>query len=82
MRSNYRASRNGRSRDEFTSKLAEAYEEADECRDWLTYLAEAQIGSAPDLLEEAHALTRILGASLRTARANNAKLKELRKRTT
>ena len=82
VRSNYRASRNGRSRDEFASKLAEAYEEADECRDWLTYLAEDQISSSPDLLEEARALTRILGASLRTARANNAKLKELRKRTT
>ena len=82
VRSNYRASRNGRSRDEFASKLAEAYEEADECRDWLTYLAEAQIRSSPDLLEEARALTRILGASLRTARTNTAKLKELRKRTT
>jgi four helix bundle protein len=80
VRSNYRASRNGRSRDEFASKLAETYEEADECRDWLQYLADAGIRSSPELLEEARALTRILAASVRTARINNARLKELRKK--
>ena len=82
VRSNYRASRNGRSRDEFASRLAEAYEEADECRDWLVYLADAQISSAPELLEEAHALTRILAAALKTTRANSARMKDLRKRST
>jgi four helix bundle protein len=61
VRSNYRASRNGRSRDEFASKLAEA----DECRDFLQYFADAQIRSSPELLEEARALTRILAASLK-----------------
>ena len=80
VRSNYRASRNGRSRDEFASRLAEAYEEADECRDWLQYLADTRIRSSPDLLEEAHALTRILAASLRTTRINSARMKELRER--
>jgi four helix bundle protein len=79
VRSNYRASRNGRSRDEFTSKLAEAYEEADECRDWLQYLADARIRSSPELLEEARALTRILAASVRTARINNARIRNARK---
>ena len=80
VRSNYRASRNGRSRDEFTSRLAEAYEEADECRDWLQYLADTRIRSNPGLLEEALALTRILAASLRTTRINSARMKELRAR--
>ena len=80
VRSNYRASRNGRSRDEFASRLAEAYEEADECRDWLQYLADTRIRSSSELLEEAHALTRILAASLRTTRINSARMKELRER--
>jgi len=80
VRSNYRASRNGRSRAEFASRLAEAYEEADECRDCLQYLADAQISSSPELLEEAHALTRILAASLRTTRTNTARMKETRQR--
>ena len=80
VRSNYRASRNGRSRDEFASRLAEAYEEADECRDWLQYLTDTRIRPNPELLEEAHALTRILAASLRTTRINSARMKELRQR--
>ena len=78
VRSNYRASRNGRSRAEFASRLAEAYEEADECRDCLQYLADAGISSCPELLEEAHALTRILAASLKTTRINSAQMKEVR----
>jgi four helix bundle protein len=78
VRSNYRASRNGRSRDEFASRLAEAYEEADECRDWLQYLTDTLIQPDPELLEEARALTRILAASLRTTRVNSARIKELR----
>jgi four helix bundle protein len=82
VRSNYRASRNGRSRDEFASRLAEAYEEADECRDCLQYLADAQIRSSPELLEEARALTRILAASLKTTRLNTARMKEARQKKT
>ena len=80
VRSNYRASRNGRSRDEFASRLAEAFEEADECRDCLQYLADAGIRSSPELIEEARALTRILAASLKTTRINTTRLKELRQR--
>jgi len=80
VRSNYRASRNGRSRDEFASRLAEAYEEADECRDCLQYLAEANISSSPELIEEARALTRILAASLKTTRINSARMKEARQK--
>ena len=38
IRSNYRAARKGRSRAEFESKLQIAFEEADECVDWLEYL--------------------------------------------
>ena len=81
VRSNYRASRNGRSRDEFASRLAEAYEEADECRDFLQYLTDANIRSSPELLEEARALTRILAASLRTTRLNSARMKEIREKS-
>jgi four helix bundle protein len=70
LRSNYRASRKGRSRAEFISKLAVAREEADECVDWLEYLRDARIAQDPRLLQEADELTRILAASVKTARAN------------
>ena len=39
VRSNYRASRKGRSRAEFEAKLGTVAEEADECLDWLEYFA-------------------------------------------
>ena len=69
VRSNYRAARNGRSRAEFASRLAEAYEEADESRDWLVHLRDARIASNPALLQEATEITRILHASLKTTRS-------------
>lgn len=68
VRSNYRAARNGRSHAEFTSKLGETYEEADECRDWLQYLIDSRIYEDRQLLQEAHELTKIFAASLQTAR--------------
>ena len=73
VRSNYRAARNGRSHREFTAKLAEAFEEADECRDWLEYLDQSGIGADRRLLQEATELTRILAASVKTARITMAR---------
>lgn len=80
VRSNYRASKNGRSRDEFAAKLGEVYEEADEARDWLQYLHDAGIGSDSALLQEAQELTKIFSKSVQTANENNRRLKTLRKR--
>jgi four helix bundle protein len=74
-RSNYRAARNGRSRAEFVAKLGQAFEEADEARDWLVYLQEAGIAQDAALLQEAVELTKILAVSLRTARANVRQMK-------
>lgn len=70
-RSNYRAARNGRSRAEFVAKLGEAFEEADEARDWLEYLEDTGIARDPALLQESREIMRILGAALRTARHNS-----------
>jgi four helix bundle protein len=78
-RSNYRASRKGRSREEFQSKLQIAFEEADECVDCLEFLRDARIKSDAMLLQEANELAKILGASVKTARKNTARLK-LKKR--
>jgi len=39
VRTNYRASRRGRTRAEFQSKLGTVFEEADECVDWLRIFA-------------------------------------------
>lgn len=78
-RSNYRASRKGRSRAEFQSKLQVSCEEADECVDWLEYLHDAKIGSDAVLLQEAREIASILTASVKTARANTARLKNLPK---
>lgn len=80
VRSNYRAARNGRSRAEFTSKLGEAYEEADECRDWLQYLSDSDIQADADLLQEATELAKIFASSVQTARANNERIKNHRKK--
>lgn len=78
VRSNYRAARNGRSRAEFASKLAEAFEEADECRDWLEYLRDGRIAHDPALLQEARELTKILAKSLKTTRANSRTIRDAR----
>jgi four helix bundle protein len=76
VRSNYRAARNGRSRAEFTAKIGEVHEEADECRDHLQYSSDAGIRSDPILLQEATELTRIFASALRTARRNNDRIKD------
>jgi four helix bundle protein len=77
VRSNYRASRKGRSRAEFEAKLGTVWEEADECVDWLEYLHDAHIASHPDLLQEPRELARIFAKSLKTSRQNTRRLKNL-----
>jgi hypothetical protein len=61
------------------AKLGQAFEEADEARDWLVYLQEA--GNAQDavLQQEAVELTKIHAVSHRTARANERQMKGLPK---
>ena len=68
--SNYRAARKSRSHAEFTSKLQTAFEEADESLDWLQYLRDSKICEDKSLLSEAHELSSILGAAVKTARRN------------
>ena len=77
VRSNYRAARKGRSRAEFESKLHIAFEEADECVDWLEYSRDGKIQEDPALLQEAKELAAILGAADRTARKNTARIKRV-----
>ena len=73
VRSNYRASRKGRSRPTFQDKLGVALEEADECLDWLEYLRDARIAHDPGLLDEASQLVAILTACVKTAKKNTAR---------
>jgi four helix bundle protein len=77
-RSNYRVARKGRSRAEFQSKLQTAFEEADECVEWITYLRDGQIATDPKLAQEAKEIASILGTSVRTARRNTERLKSER----
>jgi four helix bundle protein len=73
---NYRAAGHGRSHAEFVSKLGLALEEADEAVHWLEWLRRTQAASADEvtpLLKEATELTRILGASRRTALHNETR---------
>jgi four helix bundle protein len=79
VRSNYRAARKGRSRAEFEAKLGTVAEEADECLDWLEYLRDSEILSAPGLLDEADQLTKIFTASVKTSKANTNRIKTLPK---
>ncbi len=71
-RSNYRAARRGRSRAEFRAKLHTAFEEADECVDWLEYLRDAGIQEDAVLLQEAKEMASILATAVRTSRGNYA----------
>ena len=79
VRSNYRASRKGRSRAEFEAKLGIVWEEADESVDWLEYLRDARIKHDPALLQEAIELAKIFSKSVKTARENTARMKQLPK---
>jgi four helix bundle protein len=74
-RANYRACRKGRSRQEFQAKLHIASEEADECVDWLQYLADADIADDASLLQEATEIAKILSIAERTARTNTLLLR-------
>jgi four helix bundle protein len=70
VRSNYRSARKGRSRAEFLSKLYVAFQEADECVDWLEYMRDGKLHDDPALLREAREPAGILAAAARTARRN------------
>ena len=75
VRSNYRASRKGRSRAEFEAKLGIVWEEADECVDWLEYIHDLNIARHPELLQEARELAKIFTKALKTARQNTDRLR-------
>jgi four helix bundle protein len=66
-RSNYRAARRSQSHAAFRSKLQIAFEEADECADWLAYLKEGRIQEDAALLQEAKEIASILATAVRTA---------------
>ena len=78
-RSNYQASKQGRSRKEFESKLGIASEEADECVDWLEYLRDSGIAHDPGLIAESREIASVLAASVKTAKSNSTRLKTLPK---
>jgi four helix bundle protein len=69
-RSNYRAARRSQSRAAFRAKLQIAFEEADECVDWLKYLKDGRIHEDAALLQEAKELASILATAVRTAHRN------------
>lgn len=72
---NYRAAGLARSHREFISKISQVLEEADESLHWLEFMRDAQVTDierlAP-LIREARELTKIFGASKRTALMNAA----------
>ena len=65
----YRSVCVSRSHDEFISRIAHTLEEADECKYWTRYLRNGGLESKElvALLTESIELSRIFGASLRTA---------------
>ena len=74
-RSNYRASKKGRSRKEFEAKLGVACEEADECVDWLEYLRDAGIAHDACLVAESREIAAIMTAAVKTANHNSNRSK-------
>ena len=76
MRSNYRASRRGQSRADSQSKLAIAFQEADECVDHLQYLRDNRIRYDPALFQEARELAMIFAKAVKTSRENTQRMKK------
>ena len=71
---NYRASRRGRSPDEWLAKLGVVVEELDEAEHWLTALRDAEIAIPPqDLIRSCRQLRAILATSCATARRRKRK---------
>ena len=54
----------------YRSKLQIAYEEADECVDWLEYMKDGRIQQDAALLQEAREIASILAVAVRTAGKN------------
>ena len=77
MRANYRAARRGRSPDEFKAKLGVVFEEADEAADWLRYFRDTGMRHDAKLVQEGEELAQIFAASVRTARKNSRRRKNL-----
>jgi four helix bundle protein len=72
---NYRAACRAQSRAEFLSKLSLAEEEADETEYWLELLDELQHAPGAvlsELQDEAHQITSMIVASIKTARSNQS----------
>jgi len=70
---NYRASGRSRSHKEFTSKISQVAEEADECLYWLDVAQKVPLTKSADLprlLDEADQLTAIFTAMSATAKRN------------
>lgn len=68
---NYRAACRGRSKAEFAAKLGVCVEEADECGFWLELIGDGALlpeAKLTELRQEAHELTAIFVASIRTTR--------------
>jgi len=77
---NYRASKRGRSRPDFISKLGIAVEEIDEAAGWLEFMDKGEIATDKRLLGEASELCAIFTASLQTSRANWERERAARRR--
>jgi four helix bundle protein len=68
---NYRAVRRAKSKADFLHKLTIVEEEADECGYWLELLADAGVvktSQLAPLMQEAHSLTAIIVATIRTTK--------------
>ena len=71
---NYRAACRSRSPAEFLAKMGIVEEEADECGLWIELIGDSGLQNharLADLLREAHELTAITVASIKTARSNS-----------
>jgi len=71
---NHRAACRGRSKAEFAAKLGIVEEEADECGFWLEMLIESGLmpgAKLKPLCDEAHEITAMIVASIRTMKGSN-----------
>ena len=79
---NFREAQHARTRNEFTSKLTVALQEAEEARYWLEILHESGLGSIKllkPLIDEASEFVAILVATIRTTKGNRRNASHLGK---
>jgi four helix bundle protein len=86
VNANYGSAQCGRSHDDFTAKIGQVWDDANESYGWLVLLRDGGVVPKHDALlrltNEAHELTKIFAAAFRTAKQEQARRREAKRQET